>query len=88
MSRARRHAGRRLPRALTPFRHPAYRRLAVALVALHLRLRRLGRRPGLGGHPDRRRPGPALGRLDRRRRRRPAARRCSAAWSPTGSRRS
>ncbi len=24
--------GRRLPRALTPFRHPAYRRLAVALV--------------------------------------------------------
>src|SRR3954453_17964362 len=24
-------AGRRLPRALTPFRHPAYRRLAVAL---------------------------------------------------------
>ena len=25
-------SGRRLPRALTPFRHPAYRRLAVALV--------------------------------------------------------
>src|SRR4051794_620772 len=24
--------GRRLPRALTPFRHPAYRRLAVALM--------------------------------------------------------
>jgi len=27
-----RPGGRRLPRALTPFRHPAYRRLAVALV--------------------------------------------------------
>lgn len=26
------HTGRRLPRALTPFRNPAYRRLAVALV--------------------------------------------------------
>ena len=25
-------SGRRLPRALTPFRHPAYRRLAVALI--------------------------------------------------------
>ncbi len=42
--------------------------------ALHLRLGRLGGGPGLGGHPHRRGPGPALRRLDRRRRRRAAAR--------------
>ena len=81
-------APRRVPRALTPFRHAGYRRLALALVlssfasgvwivALVWEVIRIG-----GG------PGAAL-----RRSRPPTPSACCcppcwAAWSPTGSRRS
>ena len=49
------HTPRRIPRALTPFRHAAYRRLGSALVLTTFAQRRLGGRAGLGGDPDRRR---------------------------------
>ena len=60
----------RLPRALSPFRHTAYRRLGSAAGAQHLRRRRVGRGAGVGGHPDRRRREPAVRGVDGRRRRR------------------
>ena len=58
------------PDAVPPLGLPPARGRAHAL---DVRLRRLAGRPGLGGHPDRRRPGAALGRLDRQRGRRAAA---------------
>ena len=48
---------RTLPRALTPFRHPAYRRLAVALVLASFASGGMGGRAGVGGDPPRRRAG-------------------------------
>ena len=85
--RARRRVGK-LPRALTPFRTPptagSPSRWSLTTFAGGVWV--VG--AGLGGHPDRRRPRPAVRGLDRRRDRRAAARPCSAAWSPTGCRRS
>ena len=77
--------GRRLPRALTPFRTPGLPLAGARARRELVRGRGLDRRAGLGGHPPRRWPGPALhgddGQRDRRthpgapgrRRRRPGA---------------
>ena len=54
-----------LPRALRPFRTPGYRRLAVALVLSTFASGVWVVGAGVGGHPDRWRPGPAVSRLDR-----------------------
>ena len=65
---------RQLPRMLTPFAIPAYRRMALALTCGAFAYGDLDGRAGLGGHPARWRTGPALGGLDRRRGRRNPAR--------------